>query len=171
MRHRHKRHIGKWPSSRKRKPRRQSKTQQDRRLQFGLRLLRTENSIADAARKSGIAPARLRAYAIKKKVLVRHGKRWIVEKDIARKLLIYSGGKEHAITVAKFHTASLVGTYMAGVRWFLQTNDLNHLEPFAGKFVTDISGKRFPLETRPNVLHRLANSGGNSFEDIYRLVI
>ena len=60
---------------------------------------------------------------------------------------------------------------MAGVRWFIQTNDLRHLEPYVGKAVKDTSGKRFPFEIRPNVLHRLANSGGSSFEDIYRLVI
>ena len=153
------------PSSRK------QKLLQERRLRHGLRLLRKENSVAAAAHKVGIEPARLRAHAIRKKLLVKRGKRWVVEKDISRQLLIYSDGKESAITVAKFRTASRIGEYMAGVRWFVQTNDLRHLEPFVGKSVTDVTGKRHLFETRPNVLHRLANSGGSSFEDVYRLVI
>lgn len=143
----------------------------DAKLQLGLRLLRTEKSIAEAARKAGIQPSKLRAYAIKKKLLAKRGKRWVVQKDIPRKVLIYSDGREHAITVSKFKSASLIGEYMAAVRWFVQTNDLRHLEPFAGKSVKDISGTRFPLETRPNVLHRLASSGGDSFEQIYRIVV
>jgi len=157
-----------------RSPKQQTKTARGEtrpRLELGLRLLRTEKSIANAALKVGISPTKLRAHAIKKKLLVKRGKRWVVQKDVPRKVLIYSDGKEHAITVAKFRTASLIGEHMAAVRWFVQTNDLRHLEPFAGKSVKDISGKRFPLETRPNVLHRLANSGGSSFEDVYRLVI
>ncbi len=141
------------------------------RLQFALRLLRTEKSISSAARKSGLSEKQLRSQAIKKKLLVKRGKRWVVQKDVPRKLLVYSDGREHVITVSKFKSASLVGEYMAGVRWFVQTNDLRHLEPFAGKSVKDVSGKRLPFETRPNVLHRLANSGGSSFEDVYRLVI
>ena len=155
-------------ASRKRKA---NKAGSNARLQFGLRLLRTEKTITSAARKAGITPAKLRAYAIKKKLLVQRGKRWVVQKDVPRKLLIYSDGKEHVITVGSFRTASQIGEYMAGVRWFVQTNDLHHIEPFAGKSIKDVSGKRFPLETRPNVLHRLANSGGDSFEQVYRIVV
>jgi hypothetical protein len=143
----------------------------DRKLQLGLRFLRTEKSIASAAYKSDISPAKLRAYAIKKKFLVKRGKHWVVEKNIPRNMLIYSDGTERIITVAKFRTASRIGEYMAGVRWFVQTNDQRHLEPFAGKSVKDASGNSFPFETRPNVLHRLASSGGSSFEDVYRLVL
>src|ERR1700679_2365469 len=148
-----------------------AKSKRDLKLQFGLRLLRTEKSIANAAQKSGLLPAKLRAYAIKKKLLIKRGKKWVVQKDFPRKLLVYSNGQEHIITVGKFKSASLVGEYMAGVRWFVQTNDLHHLEPFVGKSVKDKSGNRFPFETRPNVLHRLTNSGGSSFEDVYRLVV
>jgi hypothetical protein len=142
----------------------------DNKLQLGLRLLRTEG-LSKSAKQAQISPEKLRRYAVEKGILEKRGRRWIIRKDVPRRLLIYSDAKEHAITVAKFRTASLIGEYMAAVRWFVQTNDLRHLEPFTGKSVKDISGKRFPLETRPNVLHRLANSGGSSFEDIYRLVI
>ena len=147
------------------------KIDQGLRLQFALRILGTEKSVSVAARKAGIDPRKLRSVAIKNKILIRRGKRWIIQRDVPRRLLIYSGGKEHVITASKFRTASLIGRYMAAVRWFVQTNGLHHLEPFVGKSVKDISGKRFPLETRPNVLHRLANSGGDTFEQVYRIVV
>jgi hypothetical protein len=143
----------------------------DRKLQLGLRFLRTEKSVASAAHKSGISAVKLRTYAIREKLLVKRGKHWIVEKNIPRNMLIYSDGTERIITVAKFRTASRIGEYMAGVRWFVQTNDQRHLEPFVGKSAKNASGNSFPFETRPNVLHRLAGSGGSSFEDVYRLVI
>jgi hypothetical protein len=148
-----------------------SKRTRDLRLQHGLRALRTEKTLAAAAREAGIRPETLRAHAVKKKLLIKRGKKWVVQKDVPRRLLVYSESQEHVIKVGKFKSASLVGEYMAGVRWFVQSNDLHHLEPFLGKSVTDISGKCFPLETRPNVLHRLANTGTSSFEDVYRLVL
>lgn len=88
----------------------------------------------------------------------------------ARRVLIYADGRELAVVVS-VRMASLVGKYMAGVRWFVQTNDLHHIEPFVGRSITDMSGKRYPLETRPNALHRLAHTGASSFEQIYRIVI
>lgn len=85
--------------------------------------------------------------------------------------MIFSNGQQQVIQVDTFKSASRIGAYMAAVRWFLQTNELKHLEPFAGRFVKDTSGKRFPFETRPNVIHRLASSGGDSFEQIYRIIV
>ena len=43
-------------------------------------------------------------------------------------------------------------------------------EPMFGS-VTDATGKQHLLETRPNVLHRLAHGSDEQFHDIYRLVI
>ena len=109
--------------------------------------------------------------AIKAGVLAKRGKKWVIRKDFQRRLLIYSERREYEITVGRSRTATLVGKYMAGVRWFLQTNDVEHLKPFVGKSVRDISGQIHALETRPNVLHRLANSSASSFEQVYRIVI
>ena len=61
--------------------------------------------------------------------------------------------------------------HRAAVKDFLEFNEISHLEPFVGVSIRDISGKHHLLETRPNVLYRLANAGGEAFETIYRLVI
>jgi hypothetical protein len=57
------------------------------------------------------------------------------------------------------------------VRWFVTTNKITHIKPFVGKSVTDINGKRYPLEDRPNVLHRLAHTTSETFEQVYRVVL
>jgi len=143
----------------------------DLKLQLGMRLLNQGHSLSQAAKEAQLSTEGLRSYVLENNLVEKHGKRWVVKKDIRRRLLIYSYGNEHVIVVDKFRTASRVGEYMAAVRWFVQTNDPHHLEPFAGKSVKDISGKRFPFETRPNVLHRLANTGGDTFEQVYRIVV
>lgn len=151
----------------------QSRTEralEDAKLQLGLRILRKTKNFKNAAKEAHISPERLRTYAEERGVIVKSGRRWVLKKNLTRRLLIYSSGQEHIVTVAKSATASRVGRYMAAVRWFLQTNDLDHLKPFDGKSIKDSGGKSYLLEVRPNVLHRLA-SVGSSFEQIYRIVI
>jgi len=66
-------------------------------------------------------------------------------------------------------TASVIGTYLASVRRFLDANDVEPLEQFNGQSVKDVRGKVFPLETRPNELYRL-NAAVEPFEEVYRLL-
>lgn len=40
-----------------------------------------------------------------------------------------------------------------------------------GRVVTDTAGRQHSLETRPNVLLRLASAGGDGFEAVYRIII
>lgn len=144
---------------------------QDAKLQSALRTLRKEKSIAKAAESAGISPERLRAFAIEKGVVEKRGRRFVIKSDITRRLLIYSGGREHSILVSKSRTASLIGRYMAAVRWFLQTNERGHLAPFIGVSVEDDAGTKYLLETRSNHLHRIGASGGSSFEQVYRIIV
>ena len=60
---------------------------------------------------------------------------------------------------------------MSAVGRFLDTNDRSALTPFVGRSVVDLSGKEHPLETRPNVLYRLASAAEHTFEQVYRIVI
>jgi hypothetical protein len=53
---------------------------------------------------------------------------------------------------------------------FLRSNDLALLRPYRGKGVTTIDGRFVPLETDPNVLHRLASAGLPVFHEIYAIV-
>lgn len=143
----------------------------DVKLQMGIRALRTERSITKAAMAAQISPERLRAYAHEKKLIEKRGRRWFLKLDLPRRVLIFSGGRERIITVGDFKAASLVGKYMSHVGWFITTNDKSHLKRFIKKSVTDINGKSYPLEVRPNVLYRLSHAGGSSFEQVYRIVV
>ncbi len=83
---------------------------------------------------------------------------------------IFSRGRELTVTVAGYEQAAHAGRYLAAVRAFLGSNDPAYLDPFVGEAVTDVTGTRHVLETRPNVLYRLAAGRGESFEQIYRIV-
>lgn len=151
--------------------RRAARPLEDSRLQQALTALRQEKSLAKAARAARVAPERLRRYASAAGAIEKHGRRWRVNADLPRRVLIYSRGREHRIIVGDFVSASLVGTYMSAVGRFLQTNNHAHLEPFLGVSVTDVKGKVYPLETRPNTLYRLSAARGESFEQVYRIVV
>lgn len=59
---------------------------------------------------------------------------------------------------------------MDAVGDFLKTNNIVRLQPFRGVVMTDIKGKRFPLETDPNVLYAIQAQDHPSFEQVYRIV-
>lgn len=148
---------------------RRADAEADHRLQMALRLIREGKSPTTAAKEAYVSPERIRRL-VKSKRLIKRGDHWRLRKGLSRQVLIYSGGREVTIEVDE-KMASRVGEYMAGVRWFVSTNKRAHLKPFAHKFVTDTNGKNYPFEVRPNVLHRLANSFGETFEQVYRVVI
>lgn len=143
---------------------------EDSKLQTALRILRKDRSIHNAAKEAHISEERLRAYAAETGLIKKKGRRWVLKKDLTRRLLIYSSGRERVITASKSRAASQIGKYMAHVRWFLEANDASHLKPFVGKSVKDSAGKFHPFETRPNTLYRLASST-SSFEQIYRIIV
>jgi hypothetical protein len=147
------------------------KALEDHRLQIGLRFLRKEKSFTKAAREAGLSSERLRTEAIEKGIVEKRGRRWYIKHDLPRRVPIFTDGREKTITVGDFSEASLVGKYMSAVGWFLRTNEMRHLKPYIGKSVTDIAADTYPLETRPNILHRLAYAGVSSFEQVYRIVV
>jgi hypothetical protein len=150
---------------------RAQKALEDHRLQLGLRFFRKEKNFAKAAKEAGLSVERLRTEAIERGVVEKRGHRWFIKRDLPRRVPIFTDGREKIITVGDFDEASLVGKYMSAVGWFLRTNEVRHLRPYTERAVTDIAGDSHPLETRPNVLHRLANAGVSSFEQVYRIVV
>ena len=84
---------------------------------------------------------------------------------------LYTDGKEIAVIVSNRRAASAISFYMTSVREFLNTNDPGYLGMFVGKTVTDIEGKKHVFETDPNTLYRLAATGADPFEHVYRIVI
>ena len=143
----------------------------DERLQRALRTLRQEKNLTAAAKAARIAPERLRQVAASKGAITKQKRRWIVNPDLPRRMPLYSRGRQIAITVGDLESASLIGRYMSAVGNFRKSNDVKLLQPFVGQSVTDISGKAYPFETNPNTLYRLVSAGGETFEQVYRIVV
>ena len=140
-------------------------------LQRALRALQQQKNLTAAARTAQISPERLKREATRRRAIVKRRGRWIVRLNLPRRMLLYSGGKAEVVTVGRFSSASLIGRYMAAVGQFLKSNDRKLLQPFVGQSVAEISGKAFPLETNPNTLYRLASAGGETFEQVYRIIV
>lgn len=143
----------------------------DAAFQISLKSLRSGKSLTEAAREIRVSPERLRNQARAKGAIRKKGQRWTVKTTLPRKMLIYSNGEARAITLGTLQQASKVGRYMAAVSKFMRNNDPASLSPFIGKFAIDNRGKRHTFETDPNTLYRLAASGGESFEQVYRIVV
>jgi hypothetical protein len=143
-----------------------------RKLEKGVAALRRTKSLSAAARQAKVAPERLRKYLTDLDFAQKQRGRWVVGTDPRlRAVLIYTDGKKQKIVVQGYEPAALIGAYWDAVGKFLQTNDPAHLAPFVGEQITDATGNVHTLETRPNVLYRLANTGGETFEQIYRIAI
>ena len=109
--------------------------------------------------------------SLSEQTLWRQGRRWIVRQQLPRRMLLFSNGRAVQVVVGDFASASKVGRFMSAVSHFLRTNNPAELREFAGESVTDVSGRTYPFETRPNALYRLASAHDQSFEHIYRIVV
>lgn len=141
----------------------------ERILEKGLKQIQSGISLTRAARDLHVAPERLQAYLARSGIAKKVRGKWkIGPDDRTRRMLLYSRGQELSIKV-DVEAASQVGQYMNDVRRFLDSNDDGYLKPWVGKSITDIKGRRHPVETGPNTLYRLNNAGRSSFEEIYRI--
>lgn len=140
-------------------------------LQISLKALRSGKTLAEAAREIRVSPERLRNQAKALGVIKRRGRQWIVRANLSRQMLVFSRGEEYSIIVGHMRHASKIGRYMSAVSKFLSSNDPVHLKPFIKKSVIDENGKVYIFETNPNALYRIAASGGETFEQIYRIII
>ncbi len=144
---------------------------EDKKFQISLQALRKGKNLTEAAKEIRVSPDRLRNQAKEKGLIRKKGGRWAVKANLPRQMLIYSDGEALSITIGRFNYASKLGRYMAAVRRFLRSNDPSHLEPFIGKSVKDSRDKKYLFETSPNALYRIAASGSETFEQIYRIII
>jgi hypothetical protein len=125
---------------------------EDAPVQLALRALRQVRNFAKAAKAARVSPERLRKYAIERGLIEKAGGAGGHAPNLPRRTLIFSQGRSLPITVGNGQAASAVGRFMAAVGRFLDTNDRLVLTPFVGQSVRDINGRKFPFETRPNVL-------------------
>lgn len=145
----------------------------DLRLEAGLKALRRQGSLTAAAREQRVSAERLRRYVKALPFVEKRSGRFVVGTDLrSRKVQFYAAGRRIETSVPGYDAAVLAGSYWDAVhRGFLPSNDPAYLLPFVGAQITDTTGRPHTLETRPNVLYRLAAEGGDSFEQVYRIVV
>lgn len=142
----------------------------DLRLQRGLQALRERKDLIAAAKAARATLPSFKRQAIKRKLIRRRGKLWVVSRDLHREMLIYSEGKQISVKL-RTGSARHAGKYMSAVGAFLRSNNIRILDQFIDRGVKDIAGKRHVFETNPNTLYRLASSTDDAFEQIYRIVL
>lgn len=139
------------------------------RFERALREFRKIPNLADAAREAGIGKERFRRW-LRNNELARYERRkWRIEDDRLRQISTITTRGVRQLKIWGFDDASVIGQHYAAVGQFVRTNDRSLLDPFIGVTVKDASRRIHLLETNPNALHRLANSGTEVFEMVYRL--
>lgn len=144
--------------------------QSDERLEAALKALRRTGKQGDAAKEAGVSPERLRRFLRENALAERRGRRWQITDRRLRQMRVLTGGQSKMLTISGFDPASVIGSHLAAVRRFIESNDIAELEPFEGRSIKDAAGKSHPLETDPNSLYRLAAAGSEGFEQVYRLI-
>ena len=139
-------------------------------LEAALRALRQSGNQSDAARSAGISTERFRRFLRENSFATRRGKSWVFTDDREREMLVISGGVAKTRRFRGFDQASVNGKHLNAVGKFVRSNRIDLSLPIEGVSVIDARGKSHPLETDPNVLHRLASAGSEVFHDVYRLI-
>ena len=126
-------------------------------------------SLTAAARSIGFPPRNLQAQLRGRGLLKRKGKRWVFKDDRPRKVVITTAGRSRTLTVRGYDEASIASAYQQAAKRFLRTNQLKFLQPFKGRTVQAANGRRYPLETDPNAVHRVAAMHSPPFHEIYEI--
>jgi hypothetical protein len=134
------------------------------------KLLREGFSQKRSAAIAGVSTKRFRHFLRGHKLARFRKGRWHVTDRRTREIRIVSEGRSLTISVRGFARASLGMRHRAALRRFLDSNDIAELAPFKGQAISDVRKRVHILETRPNVLLRLANTGGDADMKIYRLI-
>jgi len=141
-------------------------------LDHARRLFMVTKRVKSSAQSTGVSESQLRRLIRKYKLAKWNPKtrQWRITDRARREVGIIADGSARAIIVRGFAKAQLAKSYSAAVKRFLETNDVAALAPYEGQSITDVSKQSYVLETRPNVLLRLANAGGDAELKIYRLI-
>jgi hypothetical protein len=142
----------------------------DDRFETAYKLLREGQSQKRSAEIAGISVKRFSNFIRSNKLARFKSGHWKITDRRIREVAIISDGQSQVIKVRGFSPASLAMRHRAAVHHFLDSNDASLLTPFEGAVIKDITKQKHVLETRPNVLLRLANAGGDAEMKIYRLM-
>lgn len=143
----------------------------NRRLETGIKEIRSGKSLSKAARSIAVAPERLRKYVKQTGIGKKKGRQWTIGVDRRkREMPLFTDGQIQTVTLKNYKDSQRAGKYMSAVNKFLYTNDESVLKEFIGESIVDPKGQRHVFETRPNVLYRLSASQTETFEEVYRIV-
>jgi hypothetical protein len=126
-------------------------------------------SLKAAARAAHISRRRLRRVLAQRRLVRRKGRRWITTDNRLRRVPVMTGGRFRVLTVRGYEPARLVGEHHHAAGEFVRTNDIKLIEPFRARAVQAVNGRRYVLETDPNVLHRIAAMDSPPFHEIYEI--
>ena len=143
----------------------------DERLTAALRAFRSNRNASQAAKSGHVSRERFGRFLREQQVAARQGRAWTITDNLVREVDMISQGRRVVVRVRGFDAASTIERHNAAVRKFIRKSDTALLAPFDGVVITDTSGRQHLLETRPNVLHRLAASGDEGFVAVYRIII
>ena len=143
----------------------------DDRFEAALKIYRRGVNQAEAAKALNVAPERFRRFLRENVKVEGRGSARKITDTRPYEMTVISDGRIVKRLFNDPAQTSLNGLYLNAVKAFRSSNDIDVLAPFVGRSVTDATGKQHLLETRPNVLHRLAHGSDEQFHDIYRLVI
>ena len=104
-----------------------------------------------------------------RRLVRRLGRRWLLKKNLLRRVLVITGGRIRKLIVDTQKDARLAGKHYNAVGKFVSTNDITQIDPFKGRFVQAANGRRYVLETDPNVLHSIAAMDTPQFHEIYEI--
>jgi hypothetical protein len=141
----------------------------DPRLEIATKEMNRGRSLTAAAREARVTVDRLRKFLTQHRLAKRKGQRWVTKDNRARRVPVMTRGRFRVLTVRDYREARLVGEHHHACGEFVRTNDIRFIEPFRGQFVRAVSGRRYPLETDPNVLHRIAAMDTPPFHEIYEI--
>jgi hypothetical protein len=154
----------------KRRSSKLARSDSDQRLETALKYLREGRSQKRAAEIGMVSVKRFRQFLRSNKLAKFKSGHWRITDRRIREIAIISEGQALLIKVRGFSPASLAMRHRAAVNHFLDSNDASLLTPFEGDTIKDVAKQKHVLETRPNVLLRLANAGGDAEMKIYRLL-
>ena len=138
-------------------------------LEAAIREMNRGTSMTAASRSRHVSAERLRRFLSLQGLAEREGRRWVISDGRLRQVPVITNGDIRIVTVAGYEPARLAGEHNHAVGEFVRTNDIELLKPFEGKFVRAINGRKYPLETDPNALHRIAATDTPPFHEIYAI--
>ena len=154
------------PKKRRAKPKRPKVTPQ---IASAIREMNRGRSLTATAKSLHLSPKRLQKELKAQRLVRRKGRRWAITDLRRRRIPVMTKGKQQTLVVIGYAPARLIGEHHNAVGEFVRTNDITVLKPFEGQAVIAANGRKYPLETDPNVLHRIASMDNLPFHEIYEI--